>query len=67
MVSESRGASPVATVRAVGNLLLSVSAVLLLLDMLSRRGQIEIASIILVIAGVGLRIEAAIRGRTPED
>ncbi|GAA4483528.1 hypothetical protein GCM10023191_005210 [Actinoallomurus oryzae] len=67
MVSKSRGASPVATVRAVGNLLLSVSAVLLLLDMLSREGQIEIASIIFVIAGVGLRIEAAIRDRTPED
>jgi hypothetical protein len=67
MVSESRVGSPVATVRAVANVFLSVSAVLLLLDLLSRRGQVEIASIIFVIAGVGLRIEAAIRDGATGD
>jgi hypothetical protein len=51
-------------VRAAGNLALLVSGVLLLLDLLASRRQVELASIILVIAGAGLRIEAAIRDRT---
>ncbi|MGI5233407.1 hypothetical protein [Actinoallomurus sp. CA-142502] len=44
-----------------------VSGVLLLLDVLSPRVQVELASILLVIAGVGLRIEAAIRDRATDD
>jgi hypothetical protein len=64
MTSESRVGPPAATVRAAGNLALLVSGVLLLLDLLSSREQVELASIILVIAGVGLRIEAAIRDRS---
>ncbi|GLY76538.1 hypothetical protein Airi01_048050 [Actinoallomurus iriomotensis] len=64
MGSESRVGSPAAT---AGNLALLVSGVLLLLDVLSPRVQVELASILLVIAGVGLRIEAAIRGRATDD
>lgn len=67
MGSESRVGSPAATVRAAGNLALLVSGVLLLLDVLSPRVQVELASILLVIAGAGLRIEAAIRDRATDD
>jgi hypothetical protein len=67
MTSQSRAGTPAATVRAVGNLALLVSGVLLLLDLLAPRGQVELASIILVIAGAGLRIEAAIRDRATGD
>lgn len=67
MGSESRPGSPAATVRAAGNLALSVSGVLLLLDVLSPRVQVELAAILLVIAGVGLRIEAAIRDRATNE
>jgi hypothetical protein len=67
MTSQSRVGTPAATVRAAGNLALLVSGVLLLLDLLAPRGQVELASIILVIAGAGLRIEAAIRDRATGD
>jgi hypothetical protein len=63
VTSENRVGSPVASVRAVGDLALFVSGVLLFADLLSPRWQVGLASIILVIAGVGLRIEAAIRDR----
>jgi hypothetical protein len=67
MTSQSRVGTPAATVRVAGNLALLVSGVLLLLDLLAPRGQVELASIILVIAGAGLRIEAAIRDRATGD
>jgi hypothetical protein len=67
MTSQSRAGTPAATVRVAGNLALLVSGVLLLLDLLAPRGQVELASIILVIAGAGLRIEAAIRDRATGD
>ena len=61
MTSDSRVGSPAATVRAAGNFVLLVSGVLLLLDLLSSKRQIELAVVSLVIAGVGLRVEAAIK------
>lgn len=64
MTSQSRAGSSAATVRAAGNLALLVCGVLLLLDTLAARRQVELALVVLVIAGVGLRIEAAIRDRT---
>lgn len=65
MTSDSRVGAPAATVRAAGNFVLLVSGVLLLLDLFAARRQVELVSILLVIAGVGLRIEAAIRDRHP--
>jgi hypothetical protein len=67
MTSQSRVGSSTATVRAAGNLALSVCGMLLLLDVLDPKRQVELALVILVIAGVGLRIEAAIRDRTTGD
>jgi hypothetical protein len=55
MTSESRHGPFPATVRATGNLLV--------LDLFAPRRAIELASIILALAGVGLRVEAAIRDR----
>jgi hypothetical protein len=67
MTFQSRVGPSAATVRAAGNLALLVCGILLVLDMLASRRQVELVSIILVIAGVGLRIEAAIRDRTTGD
>jgi threonine/homoserine efflux transporter RhtA len=67
MTSRSRVGSSAATVRAAGNVALLVCGMLLLLNMLASRRQVELISIILAVAGVGLRIEVAIRDRATCD
>jgi hypothetical protein len=65
VTSQSRYGPFPATVRATGNLALTACGILLVLDLFTPRQPIELASIILAITGVGLRIEASIRdGRT---